>query len=80
MEVCNGIETHVSKEEIGSHKWLHTIFNKLLHEIDSCLKALEDVLDAPVAMGVEDHSFGWATFLVVLNGLRCLALIILIRQ
>eukprot|EP01018_Ginkgo_biloba_P018742 Gb_28563 [translate_table: standard] len=101
MEVCKGIETHVSmdrekrgmgapqelcqshlmtgncfvssKEEIGSPKWLQTVFSKLLHEIDSCLKALEDVLDAPTTLATEDHSFSWAPFLVVLKCLHAIA-------
>eukprot|EP01018_Ginkgo_biloba_P006327 Gb_17176 [translate_table: standard] len=62
-----------SNEEIGSHKWLHTVFSKLLQEIDSCLKALEDVLDAPATSAVEDHSFVWAPFIVVLKGLHAIA-------
>eukprot|EP01018_Ginkgo_biloba_P037483 Gb_09643 [translate_table: standard] len=61
-----------SKEEIESHKWLHRVFIKLLHEIDSCLKALEDVLDAPAPSATEDHSFGWAPFLIV-KGLHAIA-------
>lgn len=61
------------KEEIGSHKWLRTVFKKLLLEIDSCLEAVEDVVVAPGTSSVDDHPFSWAPFLVVLKGLHAIA-------
>lgn len=61
------------KEEIGSHKWLRTVFKKLLLEIESCLEAVEDVVVAPGTSSVDDHPFSWAPFLVVLKGLHAIA-------
>lgn len=61
------------KEEIGSHKWLRTVFKKLLLEIESCLEEVEDVAVSPGTSSVDDHPFSWAPFLVVLKGLHAIA-------
>eukprot|EP00252_Welwitschia_mirabilis_P004840 TRINITY_DN1516_c0_g2_i1.p1 TRINITY_DN1516_c0_g2~~TRINITY_DN1516_c0_g2_i1.p1 ORF type:complete len:1132 (+),score=250.60 TRINITY_DN1516_c0_g2_i1:168-3563(+) len=60
------------KEEIGSQRWLRTVFNKLLDEVDSCFEAVEDVIDSSGQSNLDNHPFGWAPLLVVLKGLHAI--------
>jgi E3 ubiquitin-protein ligase NEDD4 len=61
------------KEDIGSDKWLRTIFKKLLLEIESCLEVVKDVVVSLGTSSVDDHPFSWAPFLVVMKGFHAIA-------
>ncbi|KAI5080078.1 hypothetical protein GOP47_0005557 [Adiantum capillus-veneris] len=51
--------------ETGSYAWLFAVFNRLLHEVDSCLKKVEETsLSRP---------YNWSSVLTVLKGLNVMA-------
>lgn len=72
MENCSRTDS-LMVADIGSHKWLCTVFRELLHKIDSCLEAVANIVVEPGPSTREDCPIGWAPFLFILKGLHAIA-------
>lgn len=54
---------------IGSHQWLQRLFHELLQAVGGCLAAIQSTQSGVV----DEKSFWWAPFLIILKGLHSIA-------